>query len=553
MILNYNFFRNATICFLSVLIISAKPSRSFIKSKKFLVKEIQTYAENQQTKHKSTFWQKKSNQTFSKNLDEYFNSFPFENKVCNDITFIAQLNPENCSLSEQLLSECIGWDEMLNSLIEESGIEFSEFYPTHIRLTKEKKSRLFEKKKYFIKQAVETLKKDSEDLFKQYLNEQLENIAEFAGKIESFHEFIHFIFNNDIEFLRLEDTEQLEQYLANRNIKILCERKKIAVSIWQNLISNYQQKSSAYLFNFENNEEKFKKLFLPQIRSRLSMIVDDLLDPSRIPLIEKVAELHKATDYRLVTAYLNRELNVNKNYVEDFIHNEIMASTNCFRCDDSLSETKSTILYPFRCSHSLCNECLQDLIQLNQSEMEPLTCPIPNCSESAKLDDLLTNKIISVLLHARFNFFQARKIASLSADWTPCKKADCDGGRIKPRQMDETRYTCELCNHNQCINCKEDHNKFISCDEYREIQSHAHDPLYLSKKKNLVKNCPNSNCKVPISKADGCLHMTCNNCKHEFNWETLKPWQGTAYYRLENGTNIDSRIDSGRENTQVYK
>jgi hypothetical protein len=40
---------------------------------------------------------------------------------------------------------------------------------------------------------------------------------------------------------------------------------------------------------------------------------------------------------------------------------------------------------------------------------------------------------------------------------------------------------------------------------------------------SMSKDCPN--CQMPISKDGGCNHMTCRVCKHEFFWDTLKPYR----------------------------
>ena len=41
-------------------------------------------------------------------------------------------------------------------------------------------------------------------------------------------------------------------------------------------------------------------------------------------------------------------------------------------------------------------------------------------------------------------------------------------------------------------------------------------------KKN-AKQCPQ--CKMSIEKNQGCMHMTCRTCKHEFCWLCLEDWK----------------------------
>ena len=549
---NHYLFQSIITCSLSIFITAAKPSKQFTKSKEYLLKEIQSHAKGKGSQgFKGIFWQKRSNKAFTKQFNDYLHSFPFEDGEANIDSIILQHGSDSFELNDDILSQCTGWSKVIESLTEESNTALENFSPTHTRLVSEAKAELYEQKSKLIKHRAKELTKQSMLSFTDYLDHHIQGLDQFASQLDIFNELIDQIDDLDKVYLDLDNIERIEAFLAHRQARIQADSADMTDEVWKHFKAKYQKENTHNLFNFKKVSYKVKKTHLERISEKLDEVIAKDLDANRIILEAKVAESYKTIDYRAATAYLRRQLNLEQEPRNPHPSSEILASTSCLICNDDAQSCSSTMLHPFSCSHSLCNQCLQDLIKLRSNEIAPLTCPIPSCTKPAKLEDLLANQLISDFLHARFNFAIVRKAASLSPGWMPCKTPNCEGGCIKPKKSRTTRYTCELCNHNQCMNCKEDHNQFTTCAEYQEMKDHIDDPLYLSRKKNLVKDCPN--CKVPISKAEGCLHMTCGHCKHEFNWETLKPWKGSDWYRLQNGNNIDSGVDTGREESQLIR
>ncbi|XP_064389474.1 uncharacterized protein LOC135337464 [Halichondria panicea] len=57
-------------------------------------------------------------------------------------------------------------------------------------------------------------------------------------------------------------------------------------------------------------------------------------------------------------------------------------------------------------------------------------------------------------------------------------------------------------------------------DEAKKVASQAQaDARWIIRN---TKPCPH--CRAPIQKNDGCNHMTCKQCRHDFCWVCLDPW-----------------------------
>lgn len=70
-------------------------------------------------------------------------------------------------------------------------------------------------------------------------------------------------------------------------------------------------------------------------------------------------------------------------------------------------------------------------------------------------------------------------------------------------------FKCELCAASFCTECKQHLHEGLTCDEAKDNV----DALFKKyMEENDVRICPNTNCKMPIVRTDGCFRVTCSRC-----------------------------------------
>ena len=74
-----------------------------------------------------------------------------------------------------------------------------------------------------------------------------------------------------------------------------------------------------------------------------------------------------------------------------------------------------------------------------------------------------------------------------------------------------------------CWKCQEDEHAPVRCDIAKlwiaKNSSESENQNWIL---SYTKPCPK--CSRPIEKNQGCMHMTCSQCRHDFCWTCLEPW-----------------------------
>ncbi|KAG5251321.1 E3 ubiquitin-protein ligase [Salix suchowensis] len=112
--------------------------------------------------------------------------------------------------------------------------------------------------------------------------------------------------------------------------------------------------------------------------------------------------------------------------------------------------------------------------------------------------------------------------------------------------------TCR-CLTSFCWNCEEECHRPMDCETVRKwISKNSSESENVNYILAYCKPCPN--CKRPIEKNHGCMHMTCRVCRNEFCWLCLGPWKGhmNCNRYMERTDSEDKRKKMAKESLEKY-
>lgn len=194
------------------------------------------------------------------------------------------------------------------------------------------------------------------------------------------------------------------------------------------------------------------------------------------------------------------------------------------------------------CGHVFCKECFSHFLH-NQISEGP-TCVSASCPEH-KCPQRITEGVYLRFLRAAaaddYQRYLMRNFIEANKKYRYCPAPNCErilfsvhGQLAKMVQVSEyggisssaeANNICCSCGFDSCFQCgEEDHRP---CDCFM-IQKWNDKCLSDSETANWLlvntKKCPQ--CQTRIEKNQGCNHMTCRQCRHEFCWLCMGNWRG---------------------------
>ncbi|KAF2424514.1 hypothetical protein EJ08DRAFT_595104 [Tothia fuscella] len=213
----------------------------------------------------------------------------------------------------------------------------------------------------------------------------------------------------------------------------------------------------------------------------------------------------------------------------------------CSICDEIPSNHYFTLITN-KCNHprNICPDCVKGWIssKLDDVDAENISCPGSVCSEVIQYENMGIRAVGSANL-VRFGTLTTKALLSHDPNYRHCIGPDCISGQIHEEGADAPILTCHDCGFKACFIHTRAWHSDETCKAFdKRLKSEiAKDAKLKREAKKLkaqeeksdrwveknAKRCPG--CKRPIQKSDGCDHMQCSKCSHEFCYICLADYK----------------------------
>ncbi|CAF1100294.1 unnamed protein product [Adineta steineri] len=206
----------------------------------------------------------------------------------------------------------------------------------------------------------------------------------------------------------------------------------------------------------------------------------------------------------------------------------------CLICYDDKDLNNYTYSFANSCQHpvrSICKSCLFNHVQktFQVTFTDDIYCPEPDCH--VKLDyDIIRNIFLSNgdrnLIDRYDRYILNRQLEQMD-DFIWCSNPSCNVGQVNEDGAMNNIVTCFNCHQKTCFTHKVKWHEGLTCEAY-DKNVDLNDE---SSRRWIVENskkCPK--CPYQIEKSDGCDHIKCIKCHHEFCWSCLADFQPIRQY-----------------------
>jgi ariadne-1 len=180
--------------------------------------------------------------------------------------------------------------------------------------------------------------------------------------------------------------------------------------------------------------------------------------------------------------------------------------------------------------HPFCDECWEGYcdskLQEGKTGILDVRCPDHGCGKRVS-----TKKVLRFLGDAekvaKYHAFELEHFLEQNSAVKHCPAAGCDRFLLLENKdgltLDQIQSCVCECGKVFCWKCQEDEHIPVRCDTAQlwiaKNSSESENQNWIL---TFTKPCPK--CSRPIEKNQGCMHMTCSQCRYDFCWTCLEPW-----------------------------
>lgn len=204
---------------------------------------------------------------------------------------------------------------------------------------------------------------------------------------------------------------------------------------------------------------------------------------------------------------------------------------------------------PVPCGHQFCRDCWRGYLEgkIEMGDSQSISCPQYACYKLVPLE--VIEGVVSKKMAAKFLSFDIKAFVDTNPNIRWCPYPGCSQAvnrpppppsEDSPNQSSEVRGQTVPCGngHFFCWTCREGAHEPCNCSQWKRWLDHCNEMSAkigettaaevdeAASSKWLVENskpCPK--CRAPIEKTEGCNHMCCKFCRHDFCWVCLEEWK----------------------------
>jgi len=202
-----------------------------------------------------------------------------------------------------------------------------------------------------------------------------------------------------------------------------------------------------------------------------------------------------------------------KNWLSQFLLSNVTQSP--LSCPICFEELKDNFCVLYNCLHKFCKECFTQHVE-SEAQKPTISCPIPDCKKIIALKDIkevLSTHAIHKIIDQHILLYMRAK----SNIYKNCPTPDCKYIYLAGAET----FKCEGCTESYCVkdpNSTHKEHPGETCRQFKnnnDVEKKFQEMIQKGEIK--IAKC----CKIPVSKVEGCNHITCKQCQKHYCWECL--------------------------------